>query len=88
MTVLSVFINTVSKLFLTKKIPNIKIDTAASSEDQGKLTCLMRFQCFSLFTRGRKPSYLVYPPFMIRLSPKEITQHQTLVRTAYNVYED
>ena len=42
----------------------------------------------SILTHARKPQFLIYKLLMIHWSPKEITQHQALVSTIFNVYDE
>jgi len=75
----------------------LKIGSAASSGDQGKLTFLvppwslfetdlliLRF-CI-LLTSAQKRFFRIYSLLIIRYSPKEITQDQVQVSTIFNVY--
>jgi len=71
--------------------------TAVSNRDQGKPTYFMYLPwplqeavlsistfCF-LFKCARKLLFLIYMLCMIRRSPTEITPHQVLVSTIFNV---
>jgi len=72
------------KSFLTESLTLI-IGSAASSGGQGKLTCT----CFAYsWCRIVDFSVLsfIYTLLMIHWSPKEVSQHQALVRTIFNVY--
>ena len=78
----------------------LRIDSAASSGNQGERTYFMYFpwlpleaelyisKCCSYFKSGRKLLFLSDTLFIIRRSPKEITQNQTTASKIFNVYQD
>jgi len=43
---------------------------------------------YFLFKHARKLQFLIYTLLVIHLSPKEITQHQAVVRKMFNVYDE
>jgi len=47
--------------------------------EAGLMRSMFRFS----FKRGRNLSFLIYPLVLMRWFPKEITQHQALVRTIF-----
>jgi hypothetical protein len=64
----------------------LKTDNAASSWNQGKLTCHVLLMASAWGSSvDSSVLFLIYTLLMIRWSTREITQHQVLVSKNFNV---
>ena len=75
-----------SLLNLKKKTLTLNIDSAASTGGQGNLIHVLPLASAGDMAVDFNVLFIIYTLLIIRCSAKEITQHQALVSTIFNVY--